>query len=290
MKILIFGAKGLIGRGLFLQFLDLGFEVVGTLRDINDREFFNSQTQDKLKITGDISCNQEVIELIEEIKPEVIINCLGITKHVSEIFKPNQLIEINSQFPHFLSHLSSKFSFRLINFSTDCIFSGLKGDYQEDDLSDAKDLYGKSKYLGEISDNERVLTLRTSFVGHSAHSKLGLIDWFLSSTDQVRGFSKAIYTGLTTKEIGNFLVQYIFENTELNGLYNLSGPKISKFNLLTLVKEIYNLDIEILIDSKISIDRSLNSSKIKLATGYEPPSWESQILELNQVYSEENRI
>ena len=278
MKILIFGAKGLIGRSLFFQFKEQGYIVKGTIRNKEDRKFFNSQTFEDLVITGDVNCDSNIIGLISNFKPDLIINCLGITKHVSGIHKSHQLIEINSQFPHFLSNHADLLDFRLINFSTDCIFSGKRGNYKENDYSDAEDLYGKSKYLGEIAENNRVLTLRTSFIGHSAQSKLGLIDWFLSSNGKVKGFSNAIYTGLTTLEIGNFLINNVLNSPELSGLYNLSGQKIDKFNLLKLVKEIYDKDIEINEDVSVRIDRSLDSSKIRSITGYEAPIWKDQIL------------
>lgn len=287
MKILILGAKGLIGKSLFFQFKEKGYKVRGTIREKEDEKFFNSHSSEGLVITGNVNCDNDIIDLISDFKPDLIINCLGITKHVSEIHKSHQLIEINSKLPHFLSSLSDPLDFRLINFSTDCIFSGKRGNYKENDLSDAEDLYGRSKYLGEITENDRVLTLRTSFIGHSAQSKLGLIDWFLSSTGEVKGFSNAIYTGLTTLEVGNFLINNVLNSPDLSGLYNLSGEKIDKFNLLKLVKQIYDKDIEIKEDSSVKIDRSLDSSKIKALTGYEAPSWKDQILLMNNTFKQQ---
>ena len=289
MKILIFGAKGLIGRSLFFQLKEHAIEVKGTVRNKEDKELLNLPDSEDILVTGTVSCDSNIIDLIKDFNPDLVINCLGITKHVSEIHKSHQMIDINSKFPHFLSNLTDLLDFRLINFSTDCIFSGNRGNYKEDDLSDAEDLYGKSKYLGEITDNDRALTLRTSFIGHSAHSNLGLIDWFLSSTEEVKGFSNAIYTGLTTHEIGNFIISKVLNSSELSGLYNLSGKKIDKFNLLKLVKQIYHTEIEIKEDTSIKIDRSLDSSKIKALTGYEAPSWEEQILFLNETFKKQTK-
>ena len=280
MKILIFGAKGLIGRSLFNQLRRAGYDVIGTIRHKDDISFFDHKDSRFLEITGEIKCDNFIIKLIEKVKPAIIINCLGITKHVSGNFKTHQLIEINSQFPHFLSFFANDLDYRMISFGTDCVFSGKKGDYTENDISDAEDLYGKSKFLGEVYDSERVLPLRTSFVGHSAQSQLGLIDWFLSASGSVKGFKRAIYTGLTTIELGNFLMNYIFENNNLSGLYNLSGPKITKYDLLKLVKKTYSIDTNIEPEEDIFIDRSLDSSKLRAKTNYSSPSWEETILEM----------
>ncbi len=164
----------------------------------------------------------------------------------------------------------------MIHISTDCIFSGSKGNYTEADLSDATDLYGRTKYLGEV-EYPHCVTLRTSIIGHELKTDLSLIDWFLNQTGIVKGFTKAMYTGFPTIEMERIITNSVIPNETLSGTYQVSSAPISKYDLLSLVKSVYKKQIDIERFDDFAIDRSLDSSKFQLATGYKPPSWDEMI-------------
>jgi dTDP-4-dehydrorhamnose reductase len=167
----------------------------------------------------------------------------------------------------------------MIHFSTDCVFSGKKGNYLESDQSDAEDLYGRTKFLGEVSYPHTV-TLRSSIIGRELKARLGLIEWFLCQKGPVHGYKNAIYTGFTTDEMSKILLNVIIPNPALSGVYHVSSDPISKYDLLRLVKEKLNLETEIIPDEGFRCDRSLDSSRFRSLTGYTPPSWEQMIEEL----------
>ena len=145
--------------------------------------------------------------------------------------------------------------------------------YAEADISDAEDIYGKSKFLGEVTDSNSVVTLRTSIIGHELNSSFSLVDWFLSQSGSVKGYAKAIFSGLPTVELARVVRDFVIPNTELSGLYQVSASPIDKYSLLKLISNIYNKKIEIIKDESLVIDRSLDSSKFQAATGYSAPSW-----------------
>lgn len=161
----------------------------------------------------------------------------------------------------------------MIHVSTDCVFSGAKGNYSESDPSDAEDLYGKSKYLGEIIDRVHVCTLRTSIIGHELGRSVALLEWFLSQTNMVSGYNKVIFSGLPTVEIAKIIGDIILPDDTLHGLFNISSEPISKYDLLNIIKNVYKKNIHINMDNTIFCDRSLNSTKFQTRTGYRPPDW-----------------
>ena len=285
MRILIVGASGMLGYTLLHAFSqDESYEVHGTVR--------NERKLDSIDLQGvcvhpniDVLSGIEGVKtLIETIKPEIVINCVGIIKQLNESKLPVHAIKINSLLPHQLASFCDDVDARMIHFSTDCVFSGNDGMYCEDSIPDATDLYGRSKLLGEV-DYGRHLTLRTSIIGHELLSKNSLIDWFLSQGEQVSGYSKAIFSGLPTIEVARLLSQYVFPNPDLSGLYHLSAEPIDKFSLLTLVASIYDKAVEINEDEKLCIDRSLNSSQFRSATGYKPPPWDDLVEFMFKDYS-----
>ena len=167
----------------------------------------------------------------------------------------------------------------MIHFSTDCVFSGSKGNYKENDLADAHDLYGRSKFLGEVYYSN-TLTLRTSVIGHEIESGHNLLNWFLKQNKPVTGFKNAIFSGLTTLQIAKILHRFIIPNKRIEGLYHLSGKKINKYDLLKLIKKVYQKDIKINTNHNMIIDRSLNSNALQKITGYKPTSWFKNIKEM----------
>lgn len=217
-----------------------------------------------------------VKEVIERFRPLVVINCIGIIKQLPLSNDPLTIIPLNALFPHQLASICKDAECRLIHPSTDCVFSGSKGQYAEDDKLSAADLYGISKYLGEVK-YDHTLTIRTSIIGHELSSKLSLIEWFLTQTESVKGFTKAIYTGFPTIEISRIIAEYILPDETLSGLYHVSSDPISKYELLKLVSRIYKKKIEIIPFDEYTDNKSLLSHRFRDKTGYIPPSWENLV-------------
>ena len=274
MKILILGAYGMLGHKLFLTF-SKRFDTFATCRSFHKKW---SHILPKDRLFADVHADNfdSVIRAVQSVAPDVVINCIGIVKQLDAAKDPIIAITINALFPHHLALICKNAGARLIHFSTDCVFNGVKGNYTEDNPSDANDLYGRTKFLGELNFPHCV-TLRTSIIGHELNGRLGLIDWFLSQEGKVRGFTRAIYTGFPTVEIARIIAEYVIPNEDLSGLYQVSSSPISKYELLRLVADQYNKLIEIEPYAEFSCDRSLDSSRFRTATGYSPPSWEELV-------------
>lgn len=271
MKILVIGSSGMLG-GQCIDFFSNknDIKLSCTCRRKNDHIKY-LEDRNKIKVYEDIDLldfsNIEEVILLEQ--PDLVINCAGAIKQKDIGINAVDAININGLFPHKLATLANIFNFKLVLVSTDCIFNGLKGSYTEDDPSDCYDIYGKSKYIGEINDNNNVLTIRTSIIGIEYNSNLSLLSWFLSQNTHVKGFEKAIYSGVPT----SYLAEFIHKNYNLSGLYQLSSKSISKYELLKIFKEYYNHDITILKDSDFVMDRSLKSEKLKEDINFTQPDW-----------------
>jgi dTDP-4-dehydrorhamnose reductase len=221
-----------------------------------------------------------VRQTLAEIQPDVVINCIGIVKQVREAQDPVASIAINALFPHQLQRECAMRNARLIHVSTDCVFSGRRGAYREDDSPDPVDLYGQSKQLGEPS-GAHCLTMRTSIIGREIADAHGLVEWFLSQRGRhVKGYANAIFSGLTTLALSRVVAQLLRDNAEVTGLYHVSADHISKHDLLVLLRDAYGLDTEIEVDEAVRIDRSLDSSRFRQETGIVPPAWPAMIAEL----------
>lgn len=273
MNVLILGATGMLGYSLFRNLADYPqLNVTGTVRSLSGNACFFDKLQAPLLKNIDVTDLSNIEYAIQQAKPDVVVNCIGLIKQ-NDIAKQHvAAIEINALLPHQLAALCDQYRARLIHFSTDCVFDGLQGLYQENDLPTATDLYGKSKYLGEVNYG-RHLTLRTSIIGHELNSAVSLVDWFLSQHGEVNGFSKAIFSGLPTCYIAKLLAEKILTDTNLNGLYHLSVEPIDKFSLISLVAEIYGKSIIINQSQQLMIDRSLDSCRLRRAIDFNPPSW-----------------
>ena len=217
-----------------------------------------------------------IIRTIASIQPDIVINCIGIIKQLDIANDPLTAITFNSMLPHRLSLISHTAGARLIHISTDCVFNGEKGMYTEKDQSTAEDLYGRTKFLGELNDPHCV-TLRTSIIGHELRGGYGLVEWFLAQTEKVRGFRKAIYSGFPTIELAKIVCDYVLPNPELKGVYHVSSEAISKHDLLILVAERYGKDIDIEPYDDFVQDRSLDSTIFRETTGYQPPLWDELV-------------
>ena len=276
MKVLVFGASGMIGSTIFRVLSQQNdWSVHGTIRDPSVARFFSDKIADNLIAAVDID-TYNLDLLFSEIQPDVVINCIGLTKHLPEANDPLRVIPLNSLLPHRLNKCCEDNNCRLIHISTDCVFLGTKGNYTESDASDASDIYGKSKYLGEVIDTSAV-TLRTSTIGHELQTKHGLLEWFLSQNGKCNGYVNAVFSGLPTVVLAEVIRDYVIPNNELSGLYHVAGPAIGKYDLLRIIADEYNMNIEIELDESFKIDRSLSANKFRDATGYEAPDWPSLI-------------
>jgi dTDP-4-dehydrorhamnose reductase len=281
MKILILGVNGLIGSTIFkLLFESDDLNVFGTVRDTKFKALFYNDIKKNIIADIDVLNESTMRQLFINHSPDVVINCAGLTKHRPGSGNPLLALPINSLFPHKLAELASKKNnTRIIHISTDCVFSGTKGSYSEEDFTDAREIYGISKSIGELH-NLNTVTLRTSTIGHEMGSADGLLEWFLKQQVTCNGYSKAIFSGLPTITLAKIIRDYIIKNTSLHGLYHLSAEPIDKYSLLGLIAEIYSKDIKINIDDSFIIDRSLSSEKFYNETGYNAPSWKILLEEM----------
>ena len=277
MRILIFGVSGMIGSTMFRVFIEKAkWTVVGVARSRGMRIFPPPAPNARL-ISGVDANNRDVLlRVFGEVRPNLVINCIGLTKHHPQCLEPLLAIPINTLLPHRLADLCSAVGARFIQVSTDCIFSGNKGNYVEDDPADAADVYGKSKFLGEISAPHAV-TLRTSTIGHELQSAYGLLEWFLAQKGQCKGFDRAIFSGLPSVTFAQVVRDFIIPRPELSGIFHVGAKPISKYDLLNLIAQIYKKSIEIHRDDSFVIDRSLNLGRFCDATGYVAPDWSELI-------------
>jgi dTDP-4-dehydrorhamnose reductase len=275
MRILILGANGLLGNTITKYFINKSnFQTYALVRDYSKVLLFKKNLRRNIYVIDNIFDLSSLEKKIEFIKPNVVINCLGlINKKKNKSFNLIQnYIKINSLFPHKLYEICNKLEARLIHFSSDCIFSGKLGFYSEKDLPDPIDIYGRSKLLGEI-DYENSLTIRKSAIGHELSTKNGLLEWFLNEHNFVNGYKNVIFSGLTVLELAKIIEKYILPMTHLRGILNISGESISKFDLLKIIADVYNKSIEIIPDESIKINRTLNGAQFSKLTGYKINSW-----------------
>jgi dTDP-4-dehydrorhamnose reductase len=228
----------------------------------------------------DASQFDALLGFIRELKPSVVVNCVGAIKQRPAADDPIISISLNSLLPHLLRAEVGNWNGRVIHFSTDCVFSGKKGDYTEADPSDAEDLYGKTKYLGEVGAAGAV-TLRTSIIGRELEHHASLLDWFLLGQHQaVRGFTRALWSGVTTNHLSKLVAEIIRDFGYLSGLYQVSSGTISKYDLLCKVRDAYRLPVEITADDSFFCDRSLRGDKFEHATGYSSPTLDAMLDQL----------
>lgn len=274
MRVLILGVTGMLGSAVFRAFgADTAYDVWGTLRSGAALRYFPQQCHSHLLTGVDVLDQDALVAVLAKVRPDVVINCIGLIKQLADANNPLTALPINAMLPHRLASLCSLSGARLVHVSTDCVFAGHKGGYRESDLSDAEDLYGKSKYIGELHDLSNAITLRTSIIGHELGGSYALVDWFLSQQGSVKGFTKAIFSGLPTVELARVMKDFIVPHPQLNGLYHVAAEPIAKFDLLQLIAAEYGKQIDIRPDDELMIDRSLDGSRFRDATGYIAPAW-----------------
>lgn len=273
INVLVLGANGMLGSALMKYFsVSPGYNVTGSIRSSTAPESFPQHLCDRLVFGIDADNFDGLNNLFLQVRPNVVINCIGLIKQDSRSNNPFAAISINSLLPHKLQSLCTLVNARLIQISTDCVFSGKRGMYSEEDFADANDLYGRSKLLGEVVDTD-ALTIRTSIIGHELASNHSLISWFLSQNEKIDGYCEAIFSGFPTVELSRIIRDFIIPNKGLKGLYHLSSNPISKFDLLTLVGSVYQKNIQINKSNVLKINRSLDSEKFKKETGFSPKPW-----------------
>jgi len=284
MRLVILGGTGMLGHTLWER-LSLRFPHTYTtirkgIRDYGDDRLYGS---DRVIDHIDVVDFRMLEGALRGVRPDVILNCIGITKRREEPQNPIPSIILNAMLPHKLAKMAADVNAKLIHFSTDCVFDGRTGRYSDDAPTNATDLYGRTKALGEVTGNS-VLTLRSSFIGKELREGTELLEWFLSQKNAVRGFKNAIYTGLTTLELCRVIEKLLLDYPDASGLYNVSSEPINKFDLLRLIGEKMHRRVEIIPDESFHCDRSLDSARFRRDFGYTPPTWTKMVEELSQEY------
>ena len=279
MRILILGGDGMLGHQLF-QGLGKRHEVRVTLRHtLAHYSALNLFRQASVYDEIDVRNLERVRHVMVDFHPDAVVNATGIVKQRNEASQRIPSIEINALVPHKLSALCQELGVRIINMSTDCVFSGRSGNYSEHDTPDAEDLYGRSKLLGEVTEAPGI-TLRTSIIGRELSRKTGLLEWFLAQKAPIKGFRNAIFSGFTTFEMSRIIEHILLHSPPRYGLYHVSSAPISKYDLLRLIRDKLGLQIEIVADETFKCDRSLDSTQFKRTYNYTPPTWDAMITEL----------
>ena len=287
MKVLVLGANGLIGSAMInIMSLSNDLDVYGTVRDEIARLHFGPRIQRNIFINIDVLNYMTIEGVLMKLQPSVIINCVGLTKHLQEATNPSFFSALNAIYPHKLALSAELLNARLIHISTDCVFLGDKGGYSENDKPDALDQYGITKALGEVH-SKNALTIRTSTIGHEFDSKHGLLEWFLSQEDRCLGYRNAIFSGLPTVVLATIVRDIVIPRSDLVGLYHIGSSPINKYDLLNLISAVYGKKIDIVPDDNLCVNRSLSSKKFKMQTGYQAPNW-TELVKIMYSFNLEN--
>jgi dTDP-4-dehydrorhamnose reductase len=277
-RILVLGGAGMLGHRLLLTLGDR-FEDFATVRTSDGRWRRHPVlgAGDRILCGVDAGAPETISTALENARPEVVVNCIGIVKQREAAADPVQSIRINALFPHLLASQCRERGCRLIHISTDCVFSGRRGRYSEDDLPDPVDLYGRTKLVGEVV-GPGILTIRTSMIGRELTGESGLLEWFLARRGgRVAGYRNAVFSGLTTTALAHVIAAVVSDHPALEGLVHVASQPISKHDLLVRINEALDLGIEIEPVDEPHCDRSLDGSRFAATTGIDVPSWDSMI-------------
>lgn len=269
-KILILGSTGMLGHQVYYTLTESNKFIVS---DLSFRNKLNEDT-----IIADVTNFNSLNAVIQNVKPDVIVNCIGVLIKGSQD-NPKNAILINSYLPHWLVSVADDINAKVIHISTDCVFSGKAGGYVESSFRDADDVYGRSKSLGEIQ-SEKHLTLRTSIIGPELKSNgEGLFHWFMNQSVQVNGYTNAYWGGVTTHELSKVILSAIEMDTY--GVVNITnGERISKFDLLSLINSTYDKGLLVKPYEGKSVDKSLKSERSDWL--YKVPSYSVMIREMKE--------
>lgn len=272
-RVLVLGASGMLGHTALRFFAaSEGFEAWGSARSSGALRGLDPHLHARIVTGIDVENVDSLARLLDRVRPQVVLNAIGLVKQLAEADDPLQAIPINALLPHRLARLCALVGARLVHVSTDCVFAGTRGGYREDDPADAQDLYGRSKHLGEV-DYPNAVTLRTSIIGPELGGAHGLVGWFLAQSGTVRGFTRAVFSGLPTVELARVIRDHVLPHPQLHGLHHVSAAPIAKYELLRLVAQTWGKTVEITPDDRLVIDRSLDSTRFRELTGYQPPAW-----------------
>lgn len=273
MKILVLGASGMLGSAIIHIFNERSeWCIYGTIRSKKIKRYFSDHVATNLIYINDVLDHNSLSKIIRDLAPDIVINCISLSKDLLKISDPMLMIPIYALLPHQLAQLCEVIGARLIHISSDGVFSGKQGNYSENDLADANDMYGRVKYLGEV-DSSNAITIRTSIIGHEIATRNGLIEWFLGLKDECICFANAIFTGLPTVVLAEILRDVIIPKKNLSGIYHIAAEPITKCDLLNLIAKEYSKSIKLKPVNDPVIDRSLNAEKFITETGYKVPEW-----------------
>lgn len=285
MRILVLGASGMLGSAMFrLLSADTQHDVFGSLRSPAALAHFPAHLAPRLLSGFDVENPDAIHQLFSAARPEVVINCVGLIKQLASAEDPLAALPINAILPHRLARLGELVGARVIHISTDCVFSGDQGNYKEADRSDAEGLYGRSKLLGELVNYPGAITLRTSIIGEELNSAHGLVGWFLAQQREIKGYTRAIFSGLPTGELARVINQFVLPNPQLHGLYHVAADPISKYDLLGIVNDVYDRKISIQPNEAVVIDRSLDGTRFAEATGYRAAPWPELVRQMRSFH------
>jgi len=278
MRVLVLGGSGMLGHQL-CRVLSARMETWATFRkDPAKHKPYDLIPQDRALGGVTVESVASVRDALETVKPDVVVNCIGIVKQRDEARQAIPSIQVNALFPHQLAELCQGGNTRLLQISTDCVFSGLRGKYTEADTPDPVDLYGRSKLLGELN-LPSCLTLRTSIIGWQLNTFSSLLSWFSQQRGQrIKGYQQAIYSGFSTRVLAGLISDLIETRPDLTGLYQVASEPISKYDLLVALRGKLGWDdIEIEPDGNFYCDRSLVGTRFSVATGWQAPDWDEML-------------
>jgi dTDP-4-dehydrorhamnose reductase len=288
MRILVLGADGMLGHQL-TESLRKRHDVIGTLRNGRDAyEDITAFLPDTAFFNVDARNTNCLTKILAEVRPDAVVNAIGIVKQRPAAYEAIESIEVNALLPHRLALSCAEINARLVHLSTDCVFSGRKGMYRESDVADANDLYGRTKLLGEVSATN-CITLRSSIIGLELARNASLVEWFLAQEGSIKGFRRAIYSGVTTQEMARIIEMLLTRFPQKSGLYHVSSEPIDKHSLLCSLRARVNKTIKILPEDEFSCDRSMDSSRFREEFSYCPPSWDSMLDELAKQIGERRK-
>jgi dTDP-4-dehydrorhamnose reductase len=275
-RVLVVGASGMLGHEA-IRVLAPDFEVWGACRNLDELPSLGIPA-DRLLPGLDASRAESALEILERVRPDVCLNAAGIVKQRAEAKAAVPSIAVNSLWPHVLAEACVKYSARMVHVSTDCVFSGATGNYSERDVPDDFDLYGRSKLLGEVTDQSHVVTLRTSIIGWQIGVPTGLVAWFAAHRrEPLKGFRRAIFSGLTTRVLTEVIRDVIIPDPSLSGLWHVSADPIDKYTLLLDLARHMGWNVQITPVDEPAIDRSLDSTRFRERTGWMPPAWDQML-------------
>ena len=282
MKILILGGDGMIGHKIAQVLSVQNHEIFISVRENKDLTL--KRISPKAKVFFNDFLKDSILDFLDKVNPDVIVNAIGVTIRRGAAENIADTIYLNSFFPHQLANWSEIHNKRLIHFSTDCVFSGSEGSYSEDAIPNALDYYGKTKGLGEVF-SKNALTLRSSMIGPELFNKTELFEWVINNKEkEINGFSRVMYSGVTTVYMANLIADLIENHNNISGIYNIASNPISKFELLHLINDNFDLGLIINDDKTVISNKTLNTSKIEKEIGLQPPSWDELIFELKKDY------